>query len=167
MVDLLVFELANQRFGLPLRDVQEVVRAVLPAPLPGAPPLVEGLIDVRGALAPVLDVRRRFGLAPRALDADQHFVLVRTSAGDRPPRLVALRVDRAADLARVEEAGPDELERAGPGSPHVAGVARLPDGLILIHDVARFLSAAEAEALDEAMREHGREQPGSHAREDQ
>lgn len=160
MVDLLVFELASQRFGLPLSTVREVVRAVLPTPLPGAPPLVEGLIDVRGALAPVLDVRRRFGLPPRALEADQHFVLVAASVGGRPARLVALRVDRAADLARVETVEPGELERTLPGAAHVAGVARLPDGLILIHDVARFLSAAEADALEEAMREHTREQTG-------
>lgn len=159
MLDLLVFELEGHRFGLRLADVEEVVRAVLPVPLPRAPSIVEGLIDVRGVLVAVLDVRGRFGLPSRALAPDQHLVLARAWDAHGGERRVALRVDRVADLVRVEDVDPGELERAGPGSPHVAGVARLPDGLLLIHALSRFLSEAEADALDRALRE--REAPAA------
>jgi purine-binding chemotaxis protein CheW len=58
--ELLIFEIGASRFGLPSADVREVLRAVTIVPLPGAPPIVEGLINVRGRIVPVLDIRRRF-----------------------------------------------------------------------------------------------------------
>lgn len=144
-LSLLVFRLGSGRFGLRAEVVQEVVRAVAVAPLPKAPPVVEGVIDVRGRIVPVLDIRARFGVAPRPLDPDQHFILAFAGA-----RLVALRVDRATELRSV---GTDAVEVPGqstPGVEYAAGIARLPDGLVVIHDLDAFLSLEEAAVLDAA-----------------
>ena len=62
-VEALLFELAAQRFAVALGDVIEVVRAVAIRRLPSAPAITLGIIDVRGEIIPVLDVRARFGLA--------------------------------------------------------------------------------------------------------
>ena len=80
-VELLVFEIGDGRFGIDLGTVQEVVRAVLISPLPGGPPVVEGVIDVRGRIVPVYDLRARFAANPRALRADDLFVLARAGDG--------------------------------------------------------------------------------------
>jgi purine-binding chemotaxis protein CheW len=64
-------------------------------------------------------------------------------------RLVAIRVDRVTDLMRLARGDVEDLTVAVPGSNLVAGVAKLHDGLLLIHDLATFLSASEAEALDQ------------------
>lgn len=141
-----MFEVGEHRFGLDLHAVREIVRAVLVAPLPGAPPVVEGIIDVRGQLVPVYDFRARFGLPPQALRADDRFVLA--VANGRP---VAVHCDRVEWLTSVPH---DAIERAGAvtrGDRRIAGAARLPDGIILLSDLAAFLDEAESEALDAAL----------------
>jgi purine-binding chemotaxis protein CheW len=145
--EVLVFEVGGQTYGLPTADVRELVRAVAITPLPGAPGVIEGVVNVRGCVLPVLDVRARFRLPPKALDPSDHFIVA--SAG---PRGVILRVDRATHLALVDEGSVQAPETLGPAAAYVSGVARLEDGLVLIHDLTSFLSAAESEALDEALR---------------
>jgi purine-binding chemotaxis protein CheW len=127
--------------------VRELVRAVAITPLPAAPAVIEGVVNVRGRVLPVLDVRARFHLPARSLDPSDQFIVA--SAG---PRGVILRVDRATHLALVDEASVQPPETLGPSAAYVAGVAKLDGGLVLIHDLATFLSAAEAASLDEALR---------------
>lgn len=145
--EVLVFEVAGQHYGLPMVDVRELVRAVAITPLPNAPAVIEGVVNVRGRVLPVLDVRARFRLPAKSLDPSDHFIVA--SAG---PRGVILRVDRATHLALVDEASIQPPQTLGPSATYVAGVAKLEDGLVLIHDLTTFLSAAEAASLDEALR---------------
>jgi purine-binding chemotaxis protein CheW len=144
--EILVFQVQGQWYGLPTADVRELVRAVAITPLPNAPSVIEGVVNVRGQVLPVLDVRARFRLPAKPLDPSDHFIVA--SAGARG---VILRVDRASHLALIDEASVQSPQTLGPGGTYVAGVAKLPDGLVLIHDVATFLSAAEAASLDEAL----------------
>ena len=144
--EVLVFEVGGQRYGLPTVDVRELVRAVAITPLPNAPAVIEGVVNVRGRVLPVLDVRARFRMPAKALDPSDHFIVA--SAG---PRGVILRVDRATHLAFVDEASVQPSQTLGPSATYVAGVAKLDDGLMLIHDLTTFLSAAEAASLDEAL----------------
>ena len=146
--EVLVFEVGGQKYGLPTADVRELVRAVAITPLPNAPAVIEGVVNVRGRVLPVLDVRARFRLPAKSLDPSDHFIVA--SAG---PRGVILRVDRATHLALVDEASIQPPQTLGPNADYVAGVAKLEDGLVLIHDLATFLSAAEAASLDEALSE--------------
>lgn len=118
------------------------------APLPRAPPIVEGVINVRGALVPVLDIRQRFGIPPHPLTLDQHLIIARSG-----PRVVALRVDRALDLVEVDESAIESAATLTPGAEYVTGIARLPDGVLVIHDLERFLSLDEARGVDAAVAE--------------
>lgn len=143
MVSLLSFEVAGQSFALPARLLREVVRAVAITPLPKAPPIIEGVINVRGTVVPVLDIRQRFGLTPIPLAPDQHLLIAQAG-----PRLVALRVDRALELLAVDEGAIEAAGRVAPGAEYVAGIATLADGLLVIHDLERFLSLEEAVQVD-------------------
>jgi purine-binding chemotaxis protein CheW len=145
-LEVLIFDVGGQRYGLPSNVVDEVVRAVTVVPLPKAPAIVEGVIDVRGALVPVLDIRRRFRLAPKPLEHTDHLVLA--WAG---PRRVAIRADRALDLLHIDVARIEDAKASLPATEYVMGVAKLEDGLVLIHDLETFLSRAEDEALDDAL----------------
>jgi purine-binding chemotaxis protein CheW len=144
--EVLVFEVEGQRYGLPTTDVRELVRAVSITPLPNAPAVIEGVVNVRGRVVPVLDMRARFRLPARPLDPSDHFIVA--SAG---PRGVILHVDGATHLALIDETSIQPSLTLGPSAAYVAGVAKLEDGLVLIHDLATFLSAAEAASLDEAL----------------
>ena len=144
--EFLVFELENQRYGLPVVDVIETVRAMTITPLPQAPPIVEGILNFRGTVVPVLDIRARFHHSPKPMEIHDHFILART--GDRQ---VALRVDRATDLARIADRDLEQAEKIVPGLDYISGVARLSDGLVLIHDLKTFLSETEAGELSESL----------------
>jgi purine-binding chemotaxis protein CheW len=148
--EVLLFTLEGQRYALPVEDVRELVRAARLTPLPRAPAVVEGLVDLRGELLPVLDVRRRFRLPVRPLSSADHFVVAQVG-----PRRVVLRVDRAEGLLTLEPEQLDETPRELPGVGYVAGALKLPDGLVLLHDLRTFLSEAEALELDEALAKGG------------
>lgn len=148
---LLIVRLDHLRFALPLVAVDRVIRAVAITALPGAPDLVLGAIDVHGDLLPVLDVRQRFLLPRREIRSEDVFLLARTSR-----RTVALMLDEAE--AVVERAHADLVPTADVVADVEAfpGIARLEDGLVLIHDLERFLSAPDERALDEALDETAR-----------
>jgi purine-binding chemotaxis protein CheW len=145
-VEVLLFELATQRFALPVVDVVEVVRAVAIRLLPNAPPVVEGIINLRGEVVPVLDIRARFGLAPKPLEISDHFVVA--SAG---PRRVALRVDRALALSELQALSMERAINLPRSIDHIAGVAMLADELVLVHDLCGFLSEVESRQLTAAL----------------
>lgn len=146
-VPLLIFLLGPDRFALPTAHVREMTRAAAVARVPGAPSLVDGVLNLRGTIVPVLDVRQRFGLEPCPLEPDQHFIVAQAG-----PRLVALRVDRVTDLVEVDAAVIEAASRSTPAADYVAGIATLPDGVLVIADLARFLSLDEAEQLDTALK---------------
>ncbi len=68
-MDVLVFELANAQHALPLENVREVVRAVAVTPLPNAPSVIEGIINVRGTVTAVLSLRGRFDYPERPVNS--------------------------------------------------------------------------------------------------
>jgi purine-binding chemotaxis protein CheW len=145
-VHLLTFELDEQRFGIPMADVQEVVRVAAFARLPKAPQIVEGVLNFRGSAVAVLDIRARFGLPPRAVRISDHLVVARAGA-----RVAAIRVDRVSDLIAVPAKDIADVATVTPHSGYVAGVLKLPNDIVLIHDFSTFLSAAEAADLDRSL----------------
>lgn len=145
-VHLLTFELDHQRFGLPMADVREVVRVAAFAPLPKAPQVIEGVLNFRGAAVPVLDIRARFGLPPRGVRTTDHLVVAQAGK-----RTAAIRVDRVSDLVEAATGDIEDVTAVTPHSGLVSGVLKLPGDIILIHDLARFLSEAEAADLDRSL----------------
>lgn len=144
--EVLLFTLEGHHYALSTQDVRELVRAVRLTPLPRAPAVIEGLINLRGELVPVLDLRRRFRLPPRPLSSADHLIIAQAGA-----RRVALRVDRAESLLELVPGTFDATPQHLPGVGYVAGALKLPDGLVLLHDLRTFLSEAEALELDGAL----------------
>ena len=145
---LVVFRLDERRYALPLAAVERVVRAVDVMPLPGAPRIVLGAIDVQGHVLPVLNVRRRFLVPDRDISPADWFLLAHTAR-----HRVVLVVDESEGVVERPQADIIASTQIVPGIEHFPGVVRLDDGLVLIHDLERFLSLDEARALDEAMDE--------------
>jgi purine-binding chemotaxis protein CheW len=143
---LVVFSLDDQRYALALACVQRAIRVVAITPLPEAPAIVLGIIDLRGVVIPVIDIRQRFNRPPRNIRLSDHLIVA--TAGKRT---VALLVD---ETKGVIEASPESYAPAGeilPGLELVDGAVKLEDGLILIHDLDRLLSLEEETAIDRAM----------------
>lgn len=145
-LDILAFELSGHGYGIPLADVERLWRAVAVTPLPKAPAIVEGIINVQGTVVPVLDMRARFRLPAKSAHSSDHLIVARAG-----PRRVALRVDRALDIMAIDGDAIEHPAASLPQSGYVTGIAKLPDGLLLIHDLVAFLSADEGAALDVAL----------------
>ncbi len=135
----LVFEIAGQRYGLRGDTVRELLRAVAITPLPNSAAHVEGVINVRGQIVPVLDLRRWLGLPARAVEPSDHFVVVSANV-----KVFALRVDRALALTQLEaDAGTVD----SPGSPGgFVRVARVSDGLVLLPDFGPLFASSGQQA---------------------
>lgn len=147
-IEVLLFELAERRYGVWLSCVREVARSVHPLPLPGAPAVVLGVIQFRGEVVPVFDVRSRFGQPSREATPSDHLIIARIRK-----RLVALAVDTVSGIADVTDAQLDDGRHLPRDLGAIAGVAALQDGLVLIHELGAFLSQAEEIQLDAAVAE--------------
>ncbi len=145
-VQLVVFTLDGQRYGLRLSVVERVVRTVEVTSLPSAPEIVLGLINVAGRVVPVVNVRKRFRLPEKEPGLDDRLIIAKTAR-----RTVALLVDSASSLVEVFPGDIIRSSQVLPRMDYIDGVARLEDGMVLIHDLDRFLSLEEERALDTAM----------------
>ena len=143
---LVVFALDDRRYALRLSTVDRVIHRVDLTPLPRAPDVVLGVINVQGKIIPVIDMRRRFRLPQREAALTDRLIVAHTAR-----RPVALAADAVAGV--LEYPGPDIVAAQGvlPGVEQVEGIAKLKDGLILIHDLDRFLSLEEEQSLDRAL----------------
>lgn len=148
---LVIFSIHDSRYALALHAVKRVVRVAEITPLPRAPEIVLGVINIAGTIVPVVNLRKRFSLPHSELKLTDHFIVAAT-----PRRDVALVADSVSDV--IERATEEIIEsgRILPGLKYVEGVVKLPDGIILIHDLETFLSLDEERALDEAMSERTR-----------
>ena len=143
-----MFRLDEHRYALPLPAAERVIRAVEVTPLPKAPAVVIGVIDVHGRVLPVFNLRRRFSMPEREVDPADWFLIAHTTRG-----AVVLMIDEAEGV--VEAPADDTVDSIPivPGFAQFPGVARLDDGLVVIHDLEQFLSSTELRQLDDAMDE--------------
>jgi len=142
-----LFGLDSHRYALPLQDVERIVRAVFVTSLPLAPKVVLGAIDVAGQVLPVFNLRQRFALPERPLALEDQLLIARTAR-----RRVVLAIDRALGIIEEPAMTPTDLGGFTPNLAHIRGVISRPDGLVLIHDLERFLSPDETGTLDTALR---------------
>lgn len=141
---LLVFMLGDQRYALLLHAVDRVVRMVSVTPLPEAPDIVLGVVNIQGRVVPVINMRRRFHVPERKVALTDRLVIARTAR-----RPVALVADAVLDI--IAWTAPVAAEDVVPGAKYVEGVVKLEDGLIFIHDLDKFLSLEEEKSLGYAL----------------
>lgn len=138
--------LDDQRYSLPLTHVEKVVPAVYVTPLPQAPDIVTGIIDIHGQVIPVVNLRRRFRLPERMLELADQFIIATTSR-----RTIALTVDTVSGVIDISQQHVVSRTHILSSIEHVAGVATQEDGVILIHDLEACLSLEEERTLDAAL----------------
>ena len=144
--ELVVFTVDDQRYAVPLAVVERVVPMVEITPVPQTPEIVLGVINVQGRVIPVINVRKRLSLPARAPHLSDQLLIARTSK-----RAVALVVDAVSEVMTLSSQEVVLGETILAHLDYVTGVVKWHDGLILIHDLDRFLSLEEEQALHEAI----------------
>jgi purine-binding chemotaxis protein CheW len=148
MKDIVKFSLDEPRYALPLSLVERVVRIVEITPLPKAPDIVSGVINMHGQVIPVINVRRRFNLPEREIRLEDQLIIARTNT-----RLVALVADSVSGVHRLEQRELVISKQELPYAGYIEGVVKLEQGLLLICDLDQFLSLEEEKSLDTALSE--------------
>lgn len=146
MSSLVTFTVAGILLALPLDRVVRTVRAVAATSLPQAPEIVLGIVNVQGRIVPVVNLRRRLGLAERELALDDQLLIACSAT-----RMLAMIVDAVADVIECEEKNFVAVETVVGGTRLLKGIVKAPDGMVLIHDLDSFLSLDEERELDAAL----------------
>ena len=124
VLSLVVFRIEEQRYALHLHAVDQVLPMIEVSPLPKAPAITLGVINLRGRVMPVLGMRQRFGLPPRDDTLSDHLLVART-----PRRTLALLVDHVLEVEEVAAEAVTAPAAVLPGIGHVAGGRRRPESL--------------------------------------
>lgn len=139
--------IAHEEFALDVLSVQEINRMVEVTRVPKAPSFVEGVINLRGRIIPVLDLRRRFGLPPAGQTDDSRIMVVLVRQ-----RMVGLIVDEVVEVLRIPKSSiePPPSVGSSAGAEFTQGVGRIEDRLLIVLDLNRLLLPNEQAAVDAA-----------------
>ncbi len=144
ILQLVSFLIENEEFGVDILNVQEIIRPVDITRVPNAPAFVEGVINLRGRIVPVVDLRKRFNLPQRERDKNSRIIVV--ELGDK---IVGFMVDAVREVLRVDASviePPPELA-IGIDAHYITGVAKLDDRLLILLDLERILTEEEKHRL--------------------
>ena len=141
------FRIGRETFGLPISIVREIVRVPEITSVPNAPDYIEGVINLRGRIIPIVDLRKRFGEKSFEPSKKNRIVVVELET-----RAIGLIVNSASEVLRIP---PSDIEQ-----PHnvfkegelnyITGVGKLNGRLVILLDLNRVLQRGELSQLDEA-----------------
>lgn len=128
-IQFVVFKLGDQAYGAQIHNIQEIILPVKPTKVPNNPDFIEGVIDYRQEVVPVLDLKKRFRLGQSDYGHKARFIVA--EVGEKK---VAFIVDEVTEVLRVDSAkisDPPEMTRIN--KDYITGVIKLESGLVILH----------------------------------
>jgi len=147
---LVVFSLDDAEYALPLRKIVEGLRMVAITPIPELPDSVHGVINLRGRVIPILNLRRRLGLTSIPIDIHNPILVA-----DDNGRLVGLVVDEVIQMLTLPANAIDGPEALGRSRQAVSSVARTGERLILILDLECVCTVLDGVVIPEDALDEG------------
>lgn len=152
------FRIGRETFGLPIAMVREIVRVPEITSVPNVPDYVEGVINLRGRIIPVIDLRKRFGQKSIEADKRNRIVVVEVES-----RAIGLLVHSASEVLKVP---PSEIEAPQNVFPdgelsYVSGVAKLKGRLVILIHLPRLLQSGDLRAVQEIVESNAAVPAGS------
>ncbi len=146
---LVVFVLASEEFACNIADVREVLKMIRITPLPRSLNFVEGVINLRGEVIPVIDLRKRFNLPSVDRTDESRIIIVEVEE-----RMVGLTVDSVSEVIRLSNKQIQEAptQVAGEQTNLIMGVGKIDERMLIILNLARILTSEEQIALDDLSR---------------
>lgn len=137
VIQYVTFRLSGETFGVNVMQVQEVLRLSEIAPVPGAPPYVLGIINLRGSVVTVIDTRQRFGLVPAEITDDSRIIIM-----EAEQNVVGIMVDSVTEVVYLRQ---DEIETppnvgSTETSRYIQGVGHQDGELLILVDLEKLLA---------------------------
>jgi purine-binding chemotaxis protein CheW len=146
-LQLVSFNLGDEEFGIDILKVQEINRMLTVTRVPNAPPFVDGVINLRGKVIPIIDLRGRFSMDRKEHDKNTRIVVVELGG-----KVVGFIVDAVKEVLRiprqVTEAPPSIV--AGVDEEYITGVAKLEDRLLILLDLEKVVNTGSLSDVAEA-----------------
>ena len=144
LLQLVTFSISDEEFGVDILKVQEIIRTMEISKVPRAPDFVEGVINLRGKVIPIIDLRRRFGLAHKLHDKNTRIIVI-----EMTDVIVGFVVDAVSEVLRIPTSTvePPPPVVAGMDSEYISGVGKLEGSLLILLDLDKLLSSDDMAAL--------------------
>ncbi len=144
VVQVVSFHLGSEEYGVDIGQVQEIIRMVEITHVPRAPHFMEGVINLRGQLIPIIDLRTRFGM--KRAEATKSTRIVVTEIGTKRVGIVVDSVSEVINIP-IENVEPAPEMIAGVGTEYIQGVGKMNDRLIIMLDLTMVMSGEEKQEL--------------------
>ena len=141
------FRLANEEYGLDIMRVQEIILMGQITEIPEVPHYIRGLINLRGKIIPIVDLRKRFRL--EATEAGEHTRIIVVNAADNTFGIV---VDAVSEVLRIDagQMEPAPTELLGLDQAYIKGLVKMPDKIMIVLNLDHILSTDDEAALADA-----------------
>jgi purine-binding chemotaxis protein CheW len=144
LLQLVSFNIDEEEFGIDILKVQEIIRTVQITQVPNAPVFVKGVINLRGKVIPIVDLRMKLGKEKKKDDNNTRIIVV-----DLESKTIGFIVDSVSEVLRIPknitEAPPEIV--SGINSEYITAVGKLEDRLLILLDLEKILSAKESEEM--------------------
>ncbi|WP_031388746.1 chemotaxis protein CheW [Desulfonatronum thiodismutans] len=144
LLQLVTFNIGDEEFGVEILKVQEIIRMMGITRVPKAPDFVEGVINLRGKVIPIIDLRKRFGMASQDHDKNTRIIVLEINAV-----IIGFVVDSVSEVLRIpaNTVEPPPAIISGIESEYIRGVGKLADRLLILLDMDSLLSKGEQSML--------------------
>jgi len=147
LMQIVSFHVGGEEFGLDILRVQEIIRVQQFTRVPNSPDFVDGVINLRGKVIPVIALRKRFGLEDRANDKETRVVVVEVNGN-----ILGFIVDSVSEVLRIPSDTIEPPPRLGRiEREYVSGVGKLENRLLILLDLDRLMSETDQAALQETV----------------
>ena len=144
LLQLVTFHIGEEEFGVEILKVQEIIRMMGITRVPKAPDFVEGVINLRGKVIPIIDLRKRFGMAAQEHDKHTRIIVIEINGV-----IIGFVVDSVSEVLRIpaDTVEPPPPIISGIESEYIRGVGKLADRLLILLDLDSLLSKGEQSLL--------------------
>ena len=143
-LQLVAFKIGRELYGVGIESIREIVRFPEITEVPDAPAFLEGVINLRGKIVPVIDLRKRLGIGGEGNTRSTRVLITENGRS-----MIGLHVDSVSEVLRIQ---PDDIEEppemvSAIGVEYITGVAKVAERLIILLDLKKILSVADLKKL--------------------
>ena len=155
-IQLVIFKIGKEEFGVPISEVREIVRLIPITPVPRAPDFVEGVVNLRGQILAIIDLAKRLKLTPSPRSDKSRIIVVELEGN-----IIGMIVDEVVEVLRLSSENIDkapELITTEIHEEYLKGVGKLGERLLILIDLARVFSPEEVEDIKKAKEQQSKKE---------
>ncbi len=139
------FVLHGEEYGVPILSVQEIIRYETLTRVPQSPEFIDGVLNLRGQVIPVMNLRKKFGLPPRENDKSTRIIVVEVQK-----RVVGMVVDQVSEVLQInsEDIDPPPPMGTQVNASYISGMGKIDDQLVILLDIDKVLSSEEMSMIE-------------------